>query len=249
VCAPELLVIALLYAVWAIRRKHSRELTFLLVWSVVPVLAFTCVPSRLPWYIFPAIPAIAMLIAISVREIGGALASHSRISSPFARVALTSAWAVVVSLSIGSTFPLVAKRLGREGAVPVDVVLQDVRERLDGALSTYVPHTVQFDRQEVAYVQFLRPEQISADPQRIEVLLREQRPVLVIASLDVVGNLPSMAGWSGYSVIRPWKERQKPLVVLLRVDESAALPAQFKSFSRVISGAEFVAWLKGRPQS
>lgn len=74
--APELLVLAFLFAVYKITRpflarKNSfqpmvaidqRRYLFLFLWALVPVFFYTVIPSRLVWYIAPAYPGMSLLI-------------------------------------------------------------------------------------------------------------------------------------------------------------------------------------------
>lgn len=59
---PFLLVCSLLWAV--VRGIHFRErkILFLLCWALIPFTFYSLLKSKLPWYIMPSLPAIALLV-------------------------------------------------------------------------------------------------------------------------------------------------------------------------------------------
>ena len=62
---PELFIPGLMLATgfWLYRRERRYLLP--LVWGVLPVVAFSLIPSRLQWYVVPAFPGLAILSGIS----------------------------------------------------------------------------------------------------------------------------------------------------------------------------------------
>jgi len=60
---PMLLVASILFGLWQWIKNKSRLYLFLIVWAVLPVILFSIPPSRLYWYIVPALPAMALLVA------------------------------------------------------------------------------------------------------------------------------------------------------------------------------------------
>jgi 4-amino-4-deoxy-L-arabinose transferase-like glycosyltransferase len=246
VYAPELLIVALVYSSWLVWARGTRHILFLMLWAIIPVILFSIVPSRLPWYIFPAVPPLAMLIGISLRDIGVTLASTSLIQSGVRRALLVTAWAICAAIALYSMFPPVVARVTSGGTVLIENTIGPLRDLWGARLQTLLVRSVELDRQEVAYVQFLRPERIDTVQGVVERVAGSQPPVLLIASHGIVANLPSTAGWSGYSIVGPWKEREKQLVLLIRIGEGEQLPKDFRAFSQAVSGLEFVTWLKAR---
>ncbi len=65
---PELLFIAILFALYQIYKSKDRRYLFLLCWATVPVLVQNAMKSKLEWYILPALPAMAILIGATISQ-------------------------------------------------------------------------------------------------------------------------------------------------------------------------------------
>ncbi|MFN8391430.1 MAG: glycosyltransferase family 39 protein [Bdellovibrionota bacterium] len=112
---PELLTLSFIYFVgmWLKRRSHLH--LFLAVWSTLPLVVFTLIPSRLTWYISPSFPGMSLMIAgtvaAAVKWLSPRLRSWWEGNSAFSSgIALAG---VFLALSAGtSTWHLVA--IGKE---------------------------------------------------------------------------------------------------------------------------------------
>jgi hypothetical protein len=60
---PELLFPAVVYGILCLFKKKDQRFSFLLCWSIIPLLIFSLAQSRLTWYLSPAYPGMSLLIA------------------------------------------------------------------------------------------------------------------------------------------------------------------------------------------
>lgn len=58
---PELLVAVLLAGLYFAVRRRDHRFSFLICWSIVPILVYSAAKSKLAWYINPAYPGMAIL--------------------------------------------------------------------------------------------------------------------------------------------------------------------------------------------
>jgi 4-amino-4-deoxy-L-arabinose transferase-like glycosyltransferase len=65
--------------VLALFSKKARDsLTFLLIWAITPLILFSCAQSKLPWYILPALPFLALLCATTIYTVASSLESRKK---------------------------------------------------------------------------------------------------------------------------------------------------------------------------
>ncbi len=65
---PELLLIALILAIYFVYKNKDRRYLFLLSWALVPVFVQNLMKSKLQWYILPALPGMAILIGVTLSQ-------------------------------------------------------------------------------------------------------------------------------------------------------------------------------------
>jgi hypothetical protein len=58
---------AVCFAIWRAFRFHDSRALLLLTWIAVPLLLFSSIPTKLPWYILPIFPALVLVIAFFFR--------------------------------------------------------------------------------------------------------------------------------------------------------------------------------------
>ena len=58
---------AVCFTIWRSIYMRDRAALFLVVWLAAPLLFFSLVPTKLPWYIVPILPAFALAIALLFR--------------------------------------------------------------------------------------------------------------------------------------------------------------------------------------
>jgi 4-amino-4-deoxy-L-arabinose transferase-like glycosyltransferase len=100
---------ALLAAVFAWRHRHEPAVTLLLAWLVPSWLVFEAVPTKLPHYVLPLYPAIAILTALAVQH-GEAAARRLPLRVLATAVSLLvplgiPAAAIVIALRYGTALP------------------------------------------------------------------------------------------------------------------------------------------------
>ena len=247
--APELVVVSLLYAGLMAWRRLDRRFLLLLLWASLPIIAYSCVPSRLPWYVNPAIPPLAILIGISTVGAFNLILASQTIRQPVIRRGLASIWLFIAAGMILSTFPAVIHHVTEERQIPAAAAIQNIRASLGTTPKTFATTDIDFDRQEIPYVGFLKPELTSAVQALAEKPANDVGPQILMTSFNFLNKIPSLASWDGYSVLKPWKERRTIVVMLVRTSRSAPLPIGFKRFSQPLSGAELIKWLRARPDS
>jgi 4-amino-4-deoxy-L-arabinose transferase-like glycosyltransferase len=81
---------ALGLATWHLARKRDVRALLLVVWVVIPLAFFTSAATKLPWYVLPIYPALALLTAWLLQQLTPAV--------PFIRYVLFGALLVVVAL-------------------------------------------------------------------------------------------------------------------------------------------------------
>lgn len=68
--APALILLAAVtFVCFKLPNKKNKELIFLFSWGVFPVILYSCLHSRLQWYILPSLPALSILSAWLVFQI------------------------------------------------------------------------------------------------------------------------------------------------------------------------------------
>jgi 4-amino-4-deoxy-L-arabinose transferase-like glycosyltransferase len=82
---------ALALATWNLVRKRDARALLLVVWVVIPLAFFTAVATKLPWYVLPIYPALALLTARLLHQLTPAM--------PVIRHMLVGALLVVVTFT------------------------------------------------------------------------------------------------------------------------------------------------------
>lgn len=93
----------LIPALAGVRPRASRADLFLLLWLALPLAFFTAAASKLPGYILPCLPPLAILMGRAARD----LASEASLAAARAVALVTVAMAIPAALA-----PLVLRRLG-----------------------------------------------------------------------------------------------------------------------------------------
>ena len=97
------------------RRKLDDRTLWLILWAVLPILFFSFSKSKLPHYILPSFPALAILIGVALPR---ALSE----SEDLCRFGFTASWVTLSSLFIDSTV----------GVIRPEILPTIVRGRFDG---------------------------------------------------------------------------------------------------------------------
>lgn len=233
---PELLVIGLLTAVIYGVRKRDQRCLFLLIWAAAPVALYSLVPPRLTWYIAPAYPAMALLIAMSL-----ALAARAAVTAlrPWwqgtgalsLRGVIAGVYALCGVALIGRHLYLVTKAVNvPKRAIAFDTLSREVRaqRRKVPRLSVIGYEEPRYAFRERAYRNMLRPiSKEIADSTELEQL-KEPAVVLTAATnlYDAMRRLPI----TGYRFFPPLEERSD-WIAAFTLGEQPALP-HFKPLLR-----------------
>lgn len=246
---PPFVLLAIVYGTWAGFVKGNKYALFFTIWAITPIAIFTFIPSRLPWYANPSVPPLAILVGISLHDFTAKLSSTLKNRGRILQASLITTWLSIVAASFFSTLSKTYARVTDDSTIPVAELVQALRTHWVESLHTAVTSNVELDRQEVAYIQFLRPQRIalnSIDPNQGE---DTTRPMLLIASFRALEELPTLSGWNAYATLQPWRGRREHLVLLIKYPTHKAPPYHFKEFSRTLSGAELATWLRRRPNT
>jgi 4-amino-4-deoxy-L-arabinose transferase-like glycosyltransferase len=108
-----LLIVPALVRGW--RRRRAPAERFLLAWLVPAWLAFELVPTKLPHYVLPLYPALALLAGRALAE-GGAIAGRARIADRLVR----ALWALV-TLALAAALVVLPIAFGR-GPAPAGII-------------------------------------------------------------------------------------------------------------------------------
>jgi len=166
----------------SVRRRAEPAVRFLLVWAAVVWLAFEIAPTKLPHYILPALPALALLSALWLMREPGPNARSERIAwfasiAVFLIVGLFYAWLVAFApnhFGYGSTVWLhAAAAVGVIGVIGA-LVLALRHARVEAMLLATVAALVLYTSAGLGTVP--RLQQLWLSPRLYEAALRHAQP-------------------------------------------------------------------------
>ena len=208
-------------------------MALLLPWALVPFVVFTPVPSRLSWYVSPALPAVVILIGITVQEVVRTLLdpiSRRYVLRCFTeRDVPTSRWhwrltlalacicILLVSISLNVSRRSVAHDITRDEKVPMHQCISILQDSNVQQLRLYVAGDVQLDRIEVPHVNILRPQIQLHSSQEVHDVLHSGGGVAILAPLSLISQLPLLTTDIGYFVLPAFRDRSHPLVMNVRL--------------------------------
>lgn len=256
---PGLVAAGLGYGVWEFIVKRSSRMAFLVPWAIVPFVVFTPVPSRLAWYVDPALPAIAILIGVMVVQVSCALygsGSSERMARWLRRFFAKSprmaryggmlplaAWLVCVAISLTVSCQSVAHDILRDERTPMSRCVSAILETNISPLQLHVSNDAQLDRVEIPHKNFLRPEKLVTSSAELQRALSGNDNLVIIASLGMIEGLDKLTPEVQYLLLPIFRDRPQPLVVLVRAPGKAS-PQGFNRIRQELSGADFVGWLR-----
>ncbi|MBL7662015.1 glycosyltransferase family 39 protein [bacterium] len=107
---PVLLALALLTGGYLFLKTRSKQLGFTLFWGIAPLVIYSLMDSRMPWYIVPTFPALALLIGYTVKHLLALIsASNSSIEAKFSAHALVS---VLVAMLVVHQYAQIITEIG-----------------------------------------------------------------------------------------------------------------------------------------
>jgi 4-amino-4-deoxy-L-arabinose transferase-like glycosyltransferase len=111
-------------AVWAARRHPWAR--FLVVWSMLPVVAYSLSASRTPWYIAPFFPFVCMVAVFGISALYGGLSERKMV-----RVVATLAILVTLYVSAGAYSRALTRNLYEvvtdTRRLPIDILIERLR--------------------------------------------------------------------------------------------------------------------------
>ena len=66
--------------IYAVRHRHERVVKFLLAWLIPTWIFFELMPTKLPQYVLPTFPALALCCALAIREMAQARATRKMVT-------------------------------------------------------------------------------------------------------------------------------------------------------------------------
>lgn len=218
---PVLLAAALIFACYSVLRSQSRDrsklCSFLLCWSLIPLAVYTALPSRLVWYLAPAIPAFSLLtgsfVAMLLTHSWARCRATSATDSLFSAGSLITVGSLAASLStLGLTGAHYATNVQRLFAPPytaasrsqVDTLTADLSAAVNSGLLSKI-HILQLEQlsvEEYHYWQMLRHyrEDLSNTDQLKNLVQAGKNPV-VIAPIEQLVALQAIEQIAGYRII------------------------------------------------
>ena len=221
---PELLAIALAWALLAwVRTRSSRQL-FLLCWIAIPFAFFTAAPSRLTWYVAPTFPAMAVLIG------GSVAAAWQRLPELWEERPLRRLLAPLLCIFIGLAPLSLARNLLEVSAklhslnprIAMDLLVEDLlaqqkkRPTQSGILRLGAPLCALHER---AYCNMIAARSVeSYSVEEFVEQLRTGRFGFAFIDSSFFEQIAERAPFKGYSFLAPIYDRNKWLVALNYVD-------------------------------
>jgi len=112
-------LIGWLAAVWAWRERRHPTTRFLLAWLIPAWVLFELIPTKLPHYILPLLPAVALMSALALRDAPDAI---GRMMRHWAGRVLLALW-IVIGLVLGFAFIVATwiteQRIAPSGFLPI----------------------------------------------------------------------------------------------------------------------------------
>lgn len=197
---PWVIIASLAICAVAAIRLRSRPLLFILIWTLVPLIGFSLMKSRLPWYIYPIFPSLALMVGyaavgalrMAVAIGRRAISTRDRLVAELLIAALASVFSLACLGFIGKRLVKVTKRILAEGGrLEIDVAVDDtVRSlaRVPGSRVLFFDYdpakqfaASQIDRREEIYLSKLIPYSLSSsDP----AALKNTRCLVVVTTAD-----------------------------------------------------------------
>jgi hypothetical protein len=197
---------------------HDKRLQFLLVWSVVPVLLYSCAASRVPWYLSPYLPFIAML------STAGVVALLTRLKAWRGRPTALLTLAAIAALSLPPFYRAVSRNVDEiahdTSRLEIDQLVTRLRSTysdftiIDNAISGHSnPRNGRFNVEGI-YRESLRPNLRAA--KHIRELDRRPNEVLFVRE-DQVSDLPQ--GWHEVGRLEPYGSRTWSVIAVIYLTE------------------------------
>ncbi|MFO0415973.1 MAG: ArnT family glycosyltransferase [Pseudomonadota bacterium] len=226
--APEAVIIAIALSIWGVFKRRDAVRLFLVIWALLPLILFSFLSSRLPWYAFTSVPPLAMLIGVTLAELIHLAKTAS--SGRLRWIALVTT--ILTTIALVSPFPRVFARVQHDERIALEDAIRPLRNLWGLNMLSYVSSDVKFDRQQVPYFNFLRATKISdLDRCKPPVTEAPQTAVALFITRQALNTCDDLKGWSAYTVIPVGKGRKSEVLILLAIPSGTPLPSGFKPWA------------------
>ena len=216
---PEILTAALGYGVWRCFFRRDSRYILLLIWSVLPVALYSVASTKLSWYIAPAFPAMAILIAAALKD------SSESLSRAWCgtRTMFKNAQIIVLCCFLGFAFisatynyasniSLVSKRTKR---IDLDLVTEDIQNFVveqNRPARIVIYKSPKFTLDERNYHNIIKPYVRRVDT--LDELSAGQSPDFVFTGMHQMPEIAKHWPVEYFSALRPIRYRSQWIAVL-----------------------------------
>ncbi len=228
IIAPEALALSLLSIPLLRKSMAGLALRFCSIWGIATVLIFTAIPSRLPWYITPALPGLALLIGATLDTV--LRVTPKVISVPIFLISIGS-----IALGLERNVQTLFTQSRIISADRISSAVREFEKNNGGSerLSAAVESGLALGRKEYLYYYFLKPESLDAS----EILkgIAEKKYQLLFVSDVLYRKIAEVNPPTSYIVLKPSLGRKRWMYILSYVPEFA--PYCKKAMVGCIDGA------------
>ncbi|MCB0346569.1 MAG: glycosyltransferase family 39 protein [Bdellovibrionales bacterium] len=209
---PAAAAIGLIYGAYCLVRKRSEPLIFLSIWTMVPLLVFSLMPSRLVWYVFPAIPALAIL---SGRALSLLLHSSARLTEDITVTRLGSLLAVLLCCgSLICSLSADAAAISMSGhMLLLNRVSDSVLNIDEPGIKIYLDPSIRWTKHERVYSRALEAEGTESD---LGSVSDADLPAVMLLSPQTFLKFRGALKFDHYLVLPSMYERRHDVLVLAR---------------------------------
>ena len=225
---PELLTLSVLVGLYSWLFGRDNRYCLLCVWSVLPVVLYSYAGTKFSWYIAPAFPAMAVLIATTVVSCGRI--AYGRLQNWWngsARLNLATILLAGICLyGIGASIHLYGTNLQRVSAmttrIPADLAVADIF-RAEKTLGRK-PRILTYQRpkptiHEWAYFQMLNPySTIIEGKEAFAQQLSGDAPDFLVTGLHTISSIPKEWAIKSYTYLPPLYSRSNWISILSFVE-------------------------------
>lgn len=209
-------------AIYDAFKKRSESALLLCVWAILPVLVYSCVPSRLSWYIAPLYPAIAILASVFCLRVLESFARTWRAKErPGMGRLLKGSVLGILSLCILSVFScqayfVVRGVLRQHKAIGLDQLARAIKNDVVDASKpfAYTYGAPAFSMRERFYVSLLNAQELKQEDSELRERFNKREPFIILLPFSRVQEISSFAPASGYFILAPDHERKENLIAL-----------------------------------
>lgn len=209
---PGATILGLLFAAYSlIRRSFSPALMFLSLWALLPLAAYSAVPSRLVWYVFPSLPALAILSGLALAALLQQATLLSQRITPARLCALGGL--LLCGANLISILASDAAAVSRPGKVLFLNKLSNLTQQLRSEdFRLYVDSDIRWTKHERVYARVLN----DIGDEDLTAFQQDPGPGLMIVGYRNFKGKFGSAAFDSYEVLPSMYERRQDVIVLGR---------------------------------